>query len=143
MVRGYTSNAWAGELYEKTKDLSTTEIAKLIRKEIRQKFPDIKVSVRTEYFSGGSSIDVKIMDWNKNPIHPNYDHLKLVDNITNPYYTEEATKLLEEIQAIGDKYRFSDCDGMIDYYNVNFWFSVEFDYTFRDRMYQKNRELKK
>lgn len=70
-MRGfYTSNGWKGEKYETTKDLSTTEIAKLIRKEIKECFPNIKVSVRTQYFSGGSSIDVYITNAGFKPINP-------------------------------------------------------------------------
>ena len=42
-------------------DLTTTEIAKLIRKQLKKEFPNCKFSVRTEYFSGGSSITVSLM----------------------------------------------------------------------------------
>lgn len=37
---------------------STTETAKLIRKELKEKFPTIKFSVRSDIYSGGSSINV-------------------------------------------------------------------------------------
>lgn len=45
-------------------NLSTTEIAKLIRKELKEKFPQCKFSVRSEYYSMGSSITISIMKAN-------------------------------------------------------------------------------
>lgn len=46
-------------------NLSTTEIAKKLRNYIKEKHPDYKFSVRSEYYSGGSSISVELK---KSPI---------------------------------------------------------------------------
>lgn len=128
----YTSNGWKGENYEKTKNLSTVEVAKLIRNEIKIKYPDIKVSVRSKYFSMGSSIDVYIKDCGFNPINPGWNP-RNIDNGNNSRYTDKTKLLLKELKEIGDKYQRSDCDGMIDYFDVNFWYHVSFEYEFEQR----------
>jgi len=64
------------------------EVAAAIRKELKRHFPGIKFSVRSEYFSGGSSVDVS---WNFGP-------------------TEDA------VRAIIMKYQHGWFDGMTDCY---------------------------
>lgn len=74
--------------------IDTVEIAKMIRKELKEKVPGIKFSVRSDKYSGGSSIDVS---WPDGP-------------------TEK------EIEKIVGKYNGSGFDGMIDLkYNNNHW----------------------
>lgn len=131
----YTSNGWKGEKYETTKDLSTTDIAKLIRKDIKECFPSIKVSVRTQYFSGGSSIDVYIIDAGFNQINPEWAPQNPLLSVSR--YTERGKQLLKDIEAIGNKYNRSDCDGMIDYFDVHFYYHVTYDYDFEKRCIQE------
>ena len=50
---------FVGEKYNS--ELSTTEIAKLIRTELKKKYPNCKFSVRSKYFSMGSSITVSVL----------------------------------------------------------------------------------
>jgi hypothetical protein len=128
----YISNGWKGEKYEKTKKLSTVEVAKLIRREIKKKHPHILVSVRSKYFSMGSSIDVIIKDCDFNPINPAWNP-RNIDMGNNPRYTDKARQLIKELEEIGNRYRRVDCDGMIDYFDVNFWYHVSFDYSFELR----------
>ncbi len=45
-------------------DLSTTDISKLIRKQLKKEFPGCKFSVTSEYYSMGSSISVRLMESN-------------------------------------------------------------------------------
>lgn len=116
-----------GDRYDK--DMSTVDIAKIIRKEIKKKFPKIKTSVRSERFAGGTAIDVIISDTGFNPINPEWDPRNWTGNlITNPRYTERGKKLLERIKSLCERFRMSDCDGMVDYFRVNFWLDVKYDY---------------
>jgi len=121
----YTPYGWRGEKYEETKNLPLKEIAKLIRKEIKQKFPDVKVSIRTKHFSGGCSIDVTIKQAPFKIINPEWDY-------TSPYtvdkYTKEARELLKEIEKIVNQYRYDDSDAQIDYFDTNFYSHVCFDW---------------
>jgi len=57
--RAMTYETFKGSKYDS--NLTTTEIAKLIREQLKKEFPKCKFSVRTEYFSGGSSITVSLM----------------------------------------------------------------------------------
>ena len=41
--------------------LSTTDIAKLVRKQLKAEFPTSKFSVVIEYYAGGSSISIALM----------------------------------------------------------------------------------
>lgn len=45
-----------------TKYLSTAEVAKIIRKELKENFPGIKFSVRSKVYAGGSSIRIGYTD---------------------------------------------------------------------------------
>ena len=127
-VANYTGQGWEGRKYAETENLSTTDIAKRIRKDIKQQFPTRKCSVRTEYFSMGSSINVKIKDPGFNPINPAYNPNEFI-NEQNHKYTEEALKLRKAIERIGDQYRYDDTDGMIDYCNTNFYYNVSYPWS--------------
>lgn len=79
--------------YEK-RWIRPAEVAKLARKALRNKFPDIKFSVRSESYSGGCAIRVSWLDG------PTSD----------------------EVDAVTDQFRGSRFDGMIDYgYTVTHW----------------------
>src|SRR3990167_3139449 len=66
--------------------IGTTEVAKMIRQELKQAFPDTKFSVRSSKYSGGCSIDV--------------------------YWTDGPTG--DAVSAISSKYQGAGFDGMID-----------------------------
>lgn len=70
-------------------DLTTA--AKNIRAELRQAFPGVRFSVRSERFSGGDSIDVR---WADGPSS-------------------------NRVREIVDKYKQGDFDGMTDSYNYS------------------------
>ena len=59
----YTGHGWEGKNYNQ--DLSMKEIAKLIRQRLKKEIPSCKFSVRFENFSGGSGIDVCLMESRK------------------------------------------------------------------------------
>ena len=133
----YSPTGWAGPRYEEVrkKRLSTTDIAKLIRKDIKKKYPKLKTSVKTEYFAGGSSIDVRIKDFGFNPINPTYNPDEWIGgDYRNPMYTPRALKIMEEIKKIGNKYRYEDIDSMTDYHATSFFWNVNVDYQYRDKL---------
>lgn len=57
----YTQHAWEGSNYKKTEHLSYKDIAKLIRQQLKKKFPKCKFSVSKESYAGGGSITVSLM----------------------------------------------------------------------------------
>lgn len=123
-----------GSKYEVNKDLSTTEIAKLIRKEIKERFPNIKVSVHTEYFANGSSIDVWVQDAGFNPINPKWNPRDYSTPMhINPIYTEQGKQLLKDLEAIVNQYNRDNSDTQIDYFDVSFYSDVSYSSEFEHR----------
>ena len=64
-------------------------VAQTIRKELKEKYPSIKFSVRSESFAGGNSVDI--------------------------YYTNGVPE--DDIRKLVNKYESGHFDGMTDYYN--------------------------
>ena len=63
MENSYGGNGWKG--VNADKNLSTSEQAKAITDEIKKQFPDVKISRKSEIYSGGSSITFSIMSSDK------------------------------------------------------------------------------
>lgn len=59
LQHNYTGYATQGTRYDR--DLSLKDIAKLVRKELKTKFPKCKFSVTTEYYSMGQSLHISLM----------------------------------------------------------------------------------
>lgn len=143
-----------GAKYEQVKHLSTTEIAKLIRADIKlarkvetklgtaagadiaivdglaalASMPKtIKVSVRSEYFSGGSSIDVRV--YNLPEKGWGYVH----EEYPRPHWTPgaELSAILDALAEIHRAYNYNGSDAMVDYFDVNYYGHVDVDW--RDR----------
>lgn len=58
--RFYTEWGWEGSRYNSS--MSTTDISKAIKIYCKEKYPTWKFSVTSKYFSGGSSIDISVME---------------------------------------------------------------------------------
>ena len=147
MKHNYTQNAWEGEKYNGTWKTST-EIAKAIRKDLKEAFPNCKFSVRKEDFTGGRSITVSLMAAPFKVIEKvenEYDktHYQLNNYCLDKYLlpdsplqlTPQAVDLLKKVTDIAQDYNYSDCDSQIDYFDVNFYFHLEigrWDKPFKD-----------
>lgn len=133
---------WYGDKYHETSHMSLTEIAKRIRGEIslarklaRQKAApgavkvvdpigdapkEIKISVRTEYFSGGGSIDVYLKgipeDWWET----------VVDRwgCERPVPTERLRALADELRRVVQAYNYDGSDPQTDYFDKRFFSAV-------------------
>lgn len=103
-----------GSNYDKVSKLSTTEIAKLVRADLKRDFPLYKFGVRTRYFAGGSAIDVTIKGTRK------------------PQTIVEILKVKRGAKAILDSYNRQDINITTDYWNVRFYGSVNLDSDFAD-----------
>lgn len=123
-----------GNKYEATKSLSKTEIAKCIRADIREairdeKLPEgMKVSVRTKFFSGGSSIDIRVT-----ALPVAFPLVEVDDRDGSKYgawkhgygYTDEAKALRRALKAISDAYNYDGSEIMVDYFHVRFYGDVD------------------
>ena len=136
----YTQHGWKGSNYKL--DRTTKECAEEIRSYLKKAYPDCKFSVTTHYASMCSSISVCLMSGpyaalrTKNRHDVNTYHL---DKDTE--MTEWAKAVIIDVNDVIQSYRFSDCDGMIDYFNVNFWYDLGIGKW--DKPYQINTKAKK
>jgi len=77
--------------------IGTTEIARLIRKQLRSEFPKFKWSVTSKYYSGGSSITLALME---SPIRIKKTVQEITEKARNDYasrqYTDENLKYSQE-----------------------------------------------
>lgn len=126
-----------GSKYSEVKNASTVGIAKLIRNDIKRHIeagclPDGKYSVRSKYFSGGSSIDIQVS---------NIEHAAYTDEYVNcvknnlpvrewprSCYTPVAQNVLDTLKAIANQYNYDGSETQVDYFNVNFYFHASFDW---------------
>lgn len=143
----YTQNGWNGKNYRL--DRTTKECAIEIRNYLKKTYPDCKFSVTTHYASMCSSINVSLMS---GP----YAALKTKDHHSpNQYYLERdeeltdwAKAVLIDVNDVINSYRHSDCDGMIDYFDVNFWYDLgvgrwDKPYTINNKVKKIDGEVKK
>lgn len=96
-----------GEKYEATRNLSIVEIAKLVRKDLKEAFPAYKIGVRVEKFSMGCALHIRVNNTGLNRRDAN---------------DSEAVKELQRaIKQVGDAYNYNDSDPMTDYFSTNFY----------------------
>lgn len=126
------------------------DIAKKIRKDLKQAYPEHKFSVTIDRFSGGQSLDVSLMAGKDNPFdgdkthadnwkgesYHQGDHAQL-----NQYYitkldndkwvsngillTSSAAKMLIQVVKIANKRNWNHSDVQSDYFNVNYYFGIQ------------------
>jgi len=134
-ARDTEQNMQTGTNYEATRNLSTTDIAKLVRKEIAalmasDDLPRFKVSVKTSYYAGGSSISVSMVS------ELPFRSVELVaESGRMELRSTEICRMIERrLEAVLDSFNRKDIDSQSDYYNVRFWGHVS------DRSASRTRE---
>lgn len=137
---------WKWEKYASHENLSTKELAKLIRDEIKAKYPKkqgYNISVTSEYFSWGSAIDVSIK---ATPFKWFTDEYRLALDTndrsafnqwewdqrrgTQTRYTPEMIEFIKQLEHIQNQYNFNDSDSQTDYFHVNYYGNVAVCYTY-------------
>ena len=133
-----------GNKYEDTKKLNLKEIAKLVRNDIKVakkqgKLPkEVKVSVRTEYYAGGQSLNLTIKNFPGGFMNPKF--VKEMAENPHRYYGEYSPRYRQEVsdaikllyRTVG-AYNFNNSDTMTDYFHVRFYSNVEVDYSATQR----------
>ena len=138
----YSPYYWEGSKYKhiEKKGLGTKEIAELIRIELKIEFPDYKISVRSEFFSGGSAINIYISDIDFNPFTEAYteslnkgvlyDEFQRNDQVYNQkveIFNEKYKSLFKRAEAIATQYQFNDNDSQSDYFHTNYYDHVSIE----------------
>ena len=138
-----------GSKLEETRNLNTTEIAKLIRKDIKAAkkagLPVGKVSVRTSYYAGGSSIDVEVKS-----LHPVAGPLFTVDSALmemdgcSVYWGDQQSatykRIMDTLNGIMGQYNWDNSDSMTDYFDVRFYGHAEFSHELREAELQRAKD---
>lgn len=103
--------------------LSTTEIAKKVREWVKKTYPDWKFSVRSEYYSMGSSIHVTLMEAPFEVYSTSEKHNFYPSDRCKNEITPEAYQVLKDVWDYVESYNHDNSDPMTDYFDVNFHFS--------------------
>jgi hypothetical protein len=85
---------------------------------------DLKVSVRTDTYAGGGAIRVKLSGWDSERVYsPEGDG----------YFdmTEEAKNTMHQVEAIRRAYNRDASDSMVDYFDVTYYGTTDWDYSLR------------
>jgi hypothetical protein len=136
-----TDPGFKGNKYAQTRDLPLKDVAQLIKKEILANHPEIKVSVSTESYSGGQSINIKVT---KVPFAP-YRKVELYPGQNSSYYTlrytDQGKALIEEIKTISNQYNRDNSDLQTDYFDVHFYCTPEYAFEIRMQAEKQPMEL--
>lgn len=127
----YTKNGWAGKNYDS--NLSTKEIAAKVREFAKKNFPGFKFSITSKWSMYADSLYVVMKS---GPCHPFVDGSKLaergymramsdVKEWEKDGLAPEAFAALDGVASYAASFRYSDSDGMIDYFDTNFYLKIE------------------
>lgn len=120
----YTSNGWAGKNYDH--NLKGKDIAAKVRAFVKNEFPDFKFSIRSKFGMQADTIYITVLS---GPIPA------LCEGNTRSYescmsgfgdafkgrITDKMLAVLDKVYSFVSSFRYSDCDGMIDYFDTNFY----------------------
>jgi hypothetical protein len=148
--RGYSGNMFVGSKYDETSNLGITEIAKLVRKELKDVYPKTKFSVKVDKYSGGCSLDVKIVDIDFNPYSDKFNAF-LESNASFSAWNESSSAKFNDkyeamrdyIKAILNQYNYDDSDPQTDYFSVKFYSHVNMEETTTILKYHPNHKATK
>lgn len=123
--RFYTANGWEGCRYDG--NLRTTDIAARVRVYAKEKYPEFKFSVRSEYYSGGSSIHLKLVS---GPVPAFNDdaprqYISTMSEISEKFgLTSEVHAVMSDIVSYCNSFNYDDSDSQIDYFDTNFYLHI-------------------
>lgn len=119
------------------KNISSKEVAARVRNDIKAaiktgELPEgLKVSVRYEGFSGGTSVRASITAWPKdflwlNPqwVIANKENPDRYQDRT-PRYTKKGQKVIDTVESIRDAYNHDGSDSMTDHFDVKYYGSTD------------------
>lgn len=135
-----------GYRYDEAKDATTTEIAKMIREDIKQAVKEgllpgapVRYSVTSESYSGGSSIDVVVKGFDARMV---CDGGQKCHNVwcvarddpayakgaeTHMVFTPDAEVVKMTLERIHGAYNHDGSEIMTDYFDVRFYGGVTFE----------------
>ena len=146
---GYTPHSWKGINYDR--DLTTKDISKLVRKELKALYPDCKFSITTDYnqinvclmsadntpFEIDNNIDYNLLacrdNWrNAEQLQNDFESIRRESYLQVNHFHIKTASLLNEkskelftmIKDILDSFNFNDSDCYTDYFHSNFYVNL-------------------
>lgn len=123
--RFYTENGWMGCRYDS--GLRTADISARIKVYTKERYPDYKFSVRTETFSMGSAIHVRLVSGPVPALTPECtrDYISTMSEIRDyPGITDEVRAVMSDVVDYANSYNYDDSDSMIDYFDTRFYLHI-------------------
>lgn len=137
----YTQNGWKGSNYDC--GLSTKEIAAKVRQFVKEIYPECKFSVTYSSASMCSEVHVALMEspyrltktyeeltddelyngsWSYNYRYGRTNTEDQKEYFLTQCYTNTIKEIMETVDNFVKSYRYDDSDGMIDYFDCNFYY---------------------
>lgn len=120
----YTQNGWCGSNYDQ--NLTTKEIAVKVRAFLKKEFPSFKFSVRSKWGSCSDTLYITVLSGPISALVEGNPHSyeSIISGFGEAYkgrITEEMLQVCDKIHTFVSSFRFSDSDGMQDYFDTNFY----------------------
>lgn len=150
----YTAFGWEGVNHDWSRSLK--EVAQIVRKYVKEKYPTYKFSVRTSYASMCQELHVELKE-SPIAVYKPFEELtsndfleisrrlypfdgekrmdfldlleeekaKIIDESNNSYrfvLNEVTRSVIDDVDTFVKSYNYHDCDGMIDYFDVDFYY---------------------
>lgn len=149
------SQGWKGGRYDETKGMPTSEIAALMRQDIKGaikngELPPMDVSVAMDNSRTSSSINITVRRLKHGIPLATREYVELLgedgqEKIVGrnvEVRTPEAREILRRLQAIHDRYNFDNSDPQSDYFNVRYYGEARFsDDAWRQSLYDMRAQL--
>ena len=123
-----------GSKYQEVKNLSIKEIAKLVRKDLKQ-FNNCKFSV----ISDRNSITVYLMDLSLDKLTINDDY-----KTAGAKFVVFQKDFRNKLKEILDQYNYNNSEIMTDYFDVNFYSFIyindKLEQKFRDKFFYNKKD---
>ena len=124
-MNGYTRGAWKGINYDQS--LSIKDIAKIIRTELKNVYPEATFSIITNGNYYTDIMYIYLMSDTRTPFNTTENAQKQNINI-NQYYIKQDDRLndygkqmFQFIKDLCDSFNYNDSDGQIDYFDRGFY----------------------
>lgn len=113
-----------GAKFEATKDMRIAEVAKLIRKDLKDQFPGLKFKVNSGVSTFHPYVDVTVCSLPAGvTVRNQAPHLA---GALRAWMSDEAIALSNAVQAVVNAYNWDNSEPQSDYYNSRFFESVQF-----------------
>lgn len=124
MPEARVGDKWTSD-YRPTKNIAADIRADIKAAKKAGELPaDLKASVKTRLFAGGSAIDVSLSGWT----------MTMVYALSEDGYmkqTPAAQEVLRKVEAIRGAYNRNASDSMVDYFEVTYYGSTNWDWRIR------------